>query len=144
MKFLKLRIAYLILLLGGAILFLNFYQIQQTQDLSTITLSKELVSRNEIEIKKLSNLKIMPEPKILENYVLNVNSCVLNDSLNNCVAIVKNISTNTHEDCLYLADEYKNEFMDLIEKGVDIKISCIKTNKDLAFDSSLDLQENLL
>ena len=144
MKFLKLRIAYLILLLGGAILFLNFYQIQQTQDLSTITLSKELVSRNEIEIKKLSNLKIMPEPKILENYVLNVNSCVLNDSLNNCVAIVKNISTNTHEDCLYLADEYKNEFMDLIEKGVDIKISCIKTNKDLAFDSSLALQENLL
>jgi len=144
MKFLKLRFAYLIFLLGGALVFLNFYQIQQTQDLSTITLSKDLVSQNEIEIKKLSNLKIMPEPKILENYVLNVNSCVLNESLNNCVAIVKNISTNTHEDCLYLADEYKNEFMDLIEKGVDIKISCIKTNKDLAFDSSLALQENLL
>ena len=109
-----------------------------------ITLSKDPILQNEIEIKKLSNLKIMPEPKILENYVLNVNSCVLNESLNNCVAIVKNISTNTHEDCLYLADEYKNEFMDLIEKGVDIKISCIKTNKDLAFDSSLALQENLL
>ena len=144
MKFLKLRFAYLLLLLGGVLVFINFYQLQQTHDLKKITLSKDPILQNEIEIKKLSNLKIIPETKVQETYVLNVSSCVLNEHLNNCVPIIKEIKTSSKEDCLVLADDYTNEFVDLIDKGIDIKISCIKTSRDIAFDSSLALQENLL
>jgi hypothetical protein len=144
MKFLKLRFAYLLLLLGGVLVFINFYQLQQTHDLKKITLSKDPILQNEIEIKKLSNLKIIPEAKVQETYVLNFNSCVLNEHLNNCVPIVKEIKTSSKEDCLVLADDYTKEFVDLIDKGIDIKISCIKTSRDIAFDSSLALQENLL
>ena len=144
MKFLKLRFAYLLLLLGGVLVFINFYQLQQTHDLKKIILSKDPILQNEIEIKKLSNLKIIPETKVQETYVLNVSSCVLNEHLNNCVPIIKEIKTSSKEDCLVLADDYTNEFVDLIDKGIDIKISCIKTSRDIAFDSSLALQENLL
>jgi len=144
MKFLKLRFAYLLLLLGGVLVFINFYQLQQTHDLKKITLSKDPILQNEIEIKKLSNLTIIREAKVQETYVLNVSSCVLNEHLNNCVPIIKEIKTSSKEDCLVLADDYTNEFVDLIDKGIDIKISCIKTSRDIAFDSSLALQENLL
>jgi hypothetical protein len=144
MKFIKLRFAYLLLLLSGVLVFINFYQLQQTQDFKTIKLTKEPILQNEIEIKKLSNLKIIPEVKVQETYVLNINSCILNEHLNTCVPVVKEITTNSQADCLSLADEYKNEFVDLVEKGIDISINCNKTSKDIAFDSSLDLQENLL
>jgi hypothetical protein len=144
MKFIKLRFAYLLLLLSGVLVFINFYQLQQTQDFKTIKLTKEPILQNEIEIKKLSNLKIIPEVKVQETYVLNINSCILNEHLNTCVPVVKEITTSSQVDCLNLADEYKNECVDLVEKGIDITISCNKISKDIAFDSSLDLQENLL
>jgi hypothetical protein len=144
MRLLQFRFAYVLILFGGILVFFNFVQLQQSHPLNNVAFISDPIIQNEIEIKKLSNLKIIPETKTQDNYVLNINSCILNEHLNTCVPVVKEITTSSQADCLNLADEYKNEFVDLVEKGIDITISCNKISKDIAFDSSLDLQENLL